>query len=213
MNDTNQITVDQRILELVTTACKHPPGHPVRQKNFTQAIRLLSKKLWKENTPYYQDALQQTWLHFCKNVCTAYDPNHEKHASIATWLNKYLKFRLKDGYLGQRQELSTRAQPRLDEDGKPIDPFDAIPGCDGYVEPLWEKVRAWAEEDATGELSRLHIEGQPRVTCQVLILRRLLSESSWKELSQEFGIAIPTLSSFYRRQCMPRLRDFGGLEG
>jgi hypothetical protein len=33
---------------------------------------------------YYADALQQTWLHFSKHICTTYDPDR---ASVVTWLN------------------------------------------------------------------------------------------------------------------------------
>ncbi|MDJ0689538.1 MAG: helix-turn-helix domain-containing protein [Xenococcaceae cyanobacterium MO_188.B32] len=42
---------------------------------------------------------------------------------------------------------------------------------------------------------------------------RLPPETSWQELSKEFGISISTLSNFYQRQCMPRLRNFAKSEG
>jgi hypothetical protein len=47
----------------------------------------------------------------------------------------------------------------------------------------------------------------------VLILRRLPPETPWKVLSEEFDIPSSTLSSFYQRQCLPRLREFGKSEG
>jgi hypothetical protein len=62
-------------------------------------------------------------------------------------------------------------------------------------------------------LCRTHIAGRPEVNAQVLILRRLPPEASWKELSAEFNLPISTLSSFYQRQCIPRLRKFGESEG
>lgn len=201
--------LDQQIKDLVQEACSHPPGSPIRQKKLTQIIRLLSGKLWKESAPYYEDALQKTWLFFCKNICDAYNP---KLASVATWLNTYLKRRLQDGFIDVRDRRNQEISSWQTKDGESVDVIDTIPGQE-YVEPIWEKVRAWAEEDLDGELRKIHIEGYPTVTCQVLILRRLLSETSWKTLSKEFGIPIPTLSSFYRRQCMPRLRNFGEREG
>jgi hypothetical protein len=71
----------------------------------------------------------------------------------------------------------------------------------------------WVQTDSEGELRRTCIKGRPDVNCQVLILQRLPPEVSWKELSEEFGLSIPTLSSFYQRQCLPRLRKFAELEG
>lgn len=202
--------LDQQIRELVAEACGHPPGSPLRQRKLTQVIRLVSSKLWKESVSYYQDALQQTWIYFCKNICAAYDPNL---ASVPTWLNAYLKRRLQDGYIAAQKQAQQEIPSWQNQDGEWVNVADTLPDLRGDVEPIWEKVRVWAKEDQDGELRQIHIEGRPEITCQVLILRRLLSETSWKALSEEFGIAIPTLSSFYRRQCMPRLRKFGETEG
>ncbi len=210
MSDTNPTSLNQQLLELVTEACRHPPGNPVRQRNLTKVIRLVSPKLWRESVPYYQDALQQTWLYFSKHICTRFDPTL---GGVPTWLNAHLKRRLQDFYIQKQGQLRGEISSWQDRDGEVVDVVDAIADKRGDVEPIWEKVRAWAEQDANGELRSIHIEGRPDVNCQVLILRRLLSETSWKALSAEYGLAIPTLSSFYRRQCMTRLRNFGESEG
>lgn len=202
---------DQQIRDLVTQACQHPPGSLLRQRYLTQVIRLVTPRLWREAVPYYPDALQKTWLYFCKNICNGYDPTL---GSVPTWLNAYLKRRLQDGYNAVIKKTNTEVAPvRYDKDGEAINVIETVPDRRGDVEPLWEKVRDWAEADPTGELRQIHIKGHPEVNCQVLILRRLLSETSWQALADEYGIAIPTLSSFYRRQCMPRLRNFGETEG
>jgi hypothetical protein len=44
-------------------------------------------------------------------------------------------------------------------------------------------------------------------------LRRLPPETSWEKLSQELGIPISSLSTFYQRKCLPKLRNFGESEG
>ena len=99
---------EEQLSYLVTQACRYQVGSAQRQKNLTKIIRLIANKLWKENTPYYQDALQQTWLYFCQNICEgktgkSYDPNR---GSIVTWLNFYLKKRLYDFYISNREEQS-----------------------------------------------------------------------------------------------------------
>jgi len=102
---------------LVAQACQHPAGSAQRQEILTKIIRLAANKLWKENTPYYQDALQQTWLYFCHNICEGntgkpYDPNR---GSVLTWLNFYLKQRLHDCYINKQKETLTRVSTLLEQ--------------------------------------------------------------------------------------------------
>jgi hypothetical protein len=206
---------EERLDSLVKEACKHPPGSPARQRNLTKIIRLITPKLWREYTPYYQDALQQTWVYFCQNVCeagtgAAYDPERSR---IITWLNNYLKWRLQDGYIKAQEEKVTQVQAtsRSDE-GNETNLIENIP-AEPDVPPLLEEVKKWVQADVTGELRQTHITNRPDVTAQVLILRRLPPETSWKDLSAEFNLTVSTLSSFYQRQCLPRLRKFGESEG
>ncbi|HAA27128.1 MAG TPA: hypothetical protein DCE56_04895 [Cyanobacteria bacterium UBA8553] len=209
----------ERLRQLITEACSHRPGSAERQKNLTKIIRLITHKLWRENTPYYQDALQQTWVYFCQNICEGKtgEPYNPSRGSVITWLNFYLKRRLQDFYIDhQKQKIKIVSnQPGGSVSGETndiADPIDNI--ADEPDAPLLlEEVKRWVETDPTGELSSTHINKYPEVTCQVLILRRLPPETSWKELAAEFNLSISTLSSFYQRQCLPRLRKFGESEG
>lgn len=207
--------LEEQLRQLVTEACRHQAGSFERQKNLTRIIRLITNKLYKKNTPYYQDALQQTWVYFCQNICEGntgeqYDPTR---GSVVTWLNAYLKRRLQDFYIDcQKQQARTvMGLVRRFESGdmNPVDNLEANPD----IPPLLEDVRTWAQTDPQGELRRIYIESRPEVTCQVLIMRRLPPETTWKTLAAEFGLCVSTLSSFYQRQCMPRLRKFGESEG
>ncbi|MBD2387874.1 sigma-70 family RNA polymerase sigma factor [Cylindrospermum sp. FACHB-282] len=207
---------DEQLRCLVTQACGYPPGSPQRQKLLTQIIRLTANRLWRESTPYYQDAVQQTWLYFCRNVCDGltgqtYDP---AYGTIITWLNAYLKRRLQDFYIAQHHEQATTVSIKIRQGDKndiihPEDNLVAPP----QAPPILENLEIWASTDPDGELRATYIKGHPDVNCQVLILKRLPPEVSWKELSAEFNLPIPTLSSFYQRQCLPRLRKFAEAEG
>ncbi|HEY9620389.1 MAG TPA: sigma-70 family RNA polymerase sigma factor [Crinalium sp.] len=209
---------EEQVQQWVIEACRHPPGSPTRQRYLTKVIRYTTRKLWKETTAYYQDALQQTWVYFCQNVCERgtgdrYDPTR---STVATWLNSYLKRRLQDFYIDTQKQQVTRAkaQRQLSRSGDEdvIDPVDKL-AAEPDIPPILDEVRVWAEADATGDLRSTHIEGHPAVNCQTLILRRLPPETSWKDLSAEFGLSVSTLSSFYQRQCLTRLRKFGESEG
>ena len=198
--------LEEQLRRLVNEACGHPLGSQQRQKLLTQIICLTASRLWRENTFYYQDALQQTWLYFCHNVCGAYDSNR---GSVITWLNTYLRWRLRDF---QYNRSPIVYESLFGDGGNFIDPVDQL-AAPSDVPPILENVKLWAQADYDGELGRTHIQGRPDVNCQVLILKRLPPEVSWKELSAEFGLQVSTLSSFYQRQCLTRLRKFAEKEG
>ncbi|MEL6814859.1 MAG: sigma-70 family RNA polymerase sigma factor [Cyanobacteria bacterium J06598_3] len=203
--------------ELVKSTCQHPHGSARRQRGMTQLIRQITPRLWHTAEAYYGDALQQTWIYFCRNLCEAttgraYDPDV---ASPVTWLNAYLKRRLQDFQIAEnRQRATTISQSSLrrgSEDG-PLDPLDFIAAPPDI--PAWlEQMKAWAQKDADGELASTHVSKHPEVTAQLLILKRLPPETPWKVLSADYGIAVGTLSSFYQRQCLTRLRAYGKSQG
>ena len=199
---------------LVPEACKHPPGSAARQKHLTRIIRLVAPKLWRENTPFYQDALQQTWVYFCQNICEgntgrAFD---RERGTIVTWLNFYLKKRLQDLLTDDRKRKDLFVSKKSHDSTEALDPLENLPS-EPDVPPLLEAVRQWVEADPQGELRGIYITNRPDVTAQILILRRLPPETSWKDLAADYKLSVSTLSSFYQRQCLPRLRKFGELEG
>ncbi len=206
---------EMELRQLVTETCRHKSGSTERQQGLTQIVRVIVKsgKLWKENAPYYEDALQQTWVYFCRNLCEAttggkYDPNL---SSVMTWLNAYLKRRLQDGRIAQASLAQTASGKKLEAD-EPID-FTETLKAPPDIPPIIETTRQWAQTDPDGELRRIHIQGHPEVTCQFLILQRLPPETSWATMSAKYDLSVSTLSSFYRRQCIPRLRKFGESQG
>ena len=208
--------LQEQIQPLIVEACGYPLGSPQRQRRLTRIIRLISTQLWKENAPYYQDALQQTWIYFCQNLCEGktgrvYDP---QKANVVTWLNAYLKRRLQDGYINvQKQRAQTATGfPAGADAGERIDPVDKLP-AQPDIPPLLTDVKAWAEANPDQILTRIHLTSYPQITCQFLILKRLPPEVPWKELAAELGVSVGTLSSFYQRQCLPLLREFGKSQG
>jgi hypothetical protein len=208
--------LQQKLRQLIMEACRHPVGSRERQKYLTQIIRFLSDRLWRESIPYYEDALQQTWIYFCQNVCEGNtgQPYDSDRASVVTWLNAYLKRRLQDfSIASQKQQAKTLSnQTDSDEDNQSVDRLDNVE-AKPTVPSLLEEVKKWVETDPTNELRRTYLQNHPEINCQVLILKRLPTPTAWKVLAQEFGVSPGTLSSFYQRQCLPRLRKFGESQG
>jgi hypothetical protein len=208
--------LQQKLYQLITEACSHPVGSRERQKYLTQIIRFLDARLWYENIPYYEDALQQTWIYFCQNICEGktgqpYDPDR---ASVVTWLNAYLKRRLQDFSIASQKEQARTSSNyiEIDKDNKSIDIVENIEAKPD-LPSLLEEVKKWVETDPQKILRRIHLQNRPEINCQILILKRLPPPTAWKTLAQEFDVSSGTLSSFYQRQCLPQLREFGKSEG
>ncbi len=207
------IPLDQQLKHLVTETCRHPHGSIERQKGLTSLVRLInrSQKLWRDSSPYYEDALQLTWLYFCRNLCeastakSAYDTDK---SNVITWLNAYLKRRLQDMYIESQQQQQSLSIEK--EDSNSVEIGQAIDRVAAPPQPsnLLEQVRLWAEMDQTKVLRRTYIRDRPDVNAQVLILKRLPPETNWQLLSQEYTLPISTLSSFYQRKCIPLLKEF-----
>lgn len=202
----------QFLSQLVIETCKYPPGSKERQKHLTRIIKIVNTQLWQEDTPYYEDALQETWIYFCRNICEGnrvYDPNK---ASVVTWLNNYLKWRLRDSYIKIQKQGKQIMPKQIDENNRVIDPIDNLPAKPD-VPPLLEEVKQWALTDSQNKLRRVYLENHPQITARSLILKRLPPETPWNELAAEYGVAVGTLSSFYQRKCKPLLRDFSKSQG
>ena len=207
---------DQQLAKSIAETCQHPPGSLERNSGLTKLIQIIirSGKLWHSYDSFYEDALQQTWLYLCRNLCeanTGKQYNPEK-SQVITWLNSYLKYRL----LSFQQEIKQKKQreiapPRISEE-QITDPIQQLP-APPEIPPIFEKTLDWVQKDFDGELSSVHIKNRPDITCQVLILRRLPPPTDWKTLEAEFNCSYSTLANFYQRQCRPRLRQFALTQG
>ncbi|NMG06212.1 sigma-70 family RNA polymerase sigma factor [Brasilonema sp. UFV-L1] len=209
--------LEEQILQLVKEACCHPRGSKERNKKLNEIIWLLQQSgrlLRSAGIPDAEDALQQTWLYFCRNLCettTAKHPFDPEKNSIITWVNVYLRYRLKDCRIKAIEKEYWTAKPIVDINGQLVDPVDFIPARP-EPPPILEEIRQWLEQEGT-LLRSIHVRDRPDIHCQILIERRLPPETSWEVLSKEFGVAIATLSSFYQRECFPRLLNFGKSQG
>jgi hypothetical protein len=200
MND-----LDYRLKELVAIACQNPPGSRVRNRAITEIICLVSPKLWRENVPYYQDAVQRTWLYLTRRV-EAYDANR---AGVVVWLNVRLKFELLT-LKGKMIQDQIRNQSMTFDSGEELEIPDPQQSNQVESPSLIEVLIEWARRDESGELRAKYMKSRPEVTCQRLILDRLNPENTWEFMAKHYHSKVPTLSCFYRLHCIPKLRGFLG---
>jgi hypothetical protein len=203
--------LEAKILQLIQETCQHPSGSLARQKGLNQIILLIQKtgKLLRgTGIPDAEEALQETWWFFCRNLCeatSAKEPYNPDKSSVITWINNYLSYRLQDKRISYYEQKS-----KFDfflEENEQIDPANLIP-APTEPRPILNEIQEWLKTNSS-ELKRIHIRNRPDVNSYILITRRLPPEKSWLDLSVEFGIPVATLSNFYQRQCFPRLLNFG----
>jgi hypothetical protein len=173
-----------------------------------------SGKLWREYTPYYNDALQEMWEFCCKNP-EQYDPTLK---SVITWLDDYLKKRLRNlrdaRYRQQRREITALAT----ESGETTDPIANLPARTDIqpVLEIWEKTLEWVQADPDNVLRCTCFRKYSNVNCQALILRRFPSETPWSTIAAEFNLTpseAKDLPKVYSRRCLALLRNFALSQG
>jgi DNA-directed RNA polymerase specialized sigma24 family protein len=209
--------LDQQLNRLIQKTCTCAQGSEDRQPHLDQLIRQLieSGRLWRRphNIPEtdYEEILQKSWIYLCGNLCeatTAAAPYDPQRASVLTWINAYIKMRVLNYYLEQEKERRRREPIRVLDDGTLINPIDLI-SSPPEPSPILQEILTWLEQESQ-RLEKVHLRDRPDIHCKALILYRLPpQEKPWKQLAQEFGVCESTLSGFYQRQCLPRLREAG----
>ncbi len=207
--------IHDQLRQLVAEACSYPSESVERRQKLNQIIRrvMRSGKLWRESTDYYNDALQETWEYFCQHL-EEYDP---QRASVITWLDNYLKRRLRSLRERQYRQQNRKLTPFV-SDQDPTDPLDQV-SARPDIQPvldIWDKTSEWVVCDPDEVLRETCFRNCPDINCQVLFLKRFPSETPWKSIAAEFDLTTTEakdLPKFYNRKCLPLLRKFGISQG
>lgn len=208
--------LNETLKQLVADACTHPPRGSARQWCIQEIYRLVMKsgKLWKENTLYYEDALQETWEYCCQHL-EEYDPNL---SAVTTWIDHCLKRTLRRWRDRQNREKQRQAHPIGSDEDTTIDPLDnlaAHPGSSQAIQ-MWQTTMTWVRDDPEGKLQQTYFRNRPEINAQILFLKRFPSETPWQDIANEFNLTpaeAKDLPKFYNRNCRPLLREFGVAQG
>jgi hypothetical protein len=203
-------TLETQLQQWAIAAGRHPAGSLLRQQLLTRIVGEAGRsgKLWRApGLPQddYDEALQQTWFYVCRRI-EAYDPSQ---AGVMTWINSYLKWRVKDIHIAHAQQQSQRVS--IDAGGDWIsqmaDRFTPEPSP-----PLQADLHQWLTQEAV-TLQHIHIRQRPDIHCQILIHDRLLLETPWRDLARAHNAPVSTLSNFFQLKCLPPLRQFIRAQG
>lgn len=136
----------------------------------------------------YEEAVNQTLVYVCQNI-DKYDPTRSH--KFMTWVN----FRLDKLVIESRWEFSSNQTldiPSLEDLENPIE--------DDTHQDLAVELEKFIQFDKKNIFKKEHIRDRPDANFLTIALATLHGKT-WKEISQELAIEVPTLSSFFRRCC------------
>lgn len=203
--------LDNRLKQLAIAAQNHPQGSQARHQALTVLIRVMlrSGKLCRPRRGQFQmlyeeiyaEALQRLFIFICGRI-DAY--NHQK-GEVLQWANFLLSRRFfieasRDFLPAVYKGMDARTVQHLTlESLDKVNPHELNP----QLTPLLsQRVRDCLAEDPEGLFAQAYVADRPAASFQYLALQKL-EGYSWQDLSIELNIAVPTLSSFYRR-CLTR---------
>jgi len=207
----------ENLKQLVAQACTYPPRSAARQRCVQKIYRLVMKsgKLWNENTPFYSDALQETWEYCCQHL-EEYDSSL---SGVTTWIDTRLKWTLHKWRTRQNREQQRQVNHQITtNDGitrHTLDNLASNPGASRAMQ-IWQATVRWVQEDPEGKLRQTYFRKRPEINAQVLFLKRFPSETPWQDIANEFDLnsaQAKDLPKFYNRSCRPLLQEFGVAEG
>lgn len=203
--------LDHRLRQLALSAQQHPPGSLQRQRALSDLIGALqqSQRLTRPRQgqfrllyeEIYAEALQRLFLFICERIDT-YRP---QRGEVLQWANFLLSRRFfieasRDYLPTVYKGMDARSIKRLtiaDLDSQ--NPHELNPQL---TPSLSQAVKACLAEDPEGLFASAHVAEVPAASFQRIAIGRL-DGYSWQALADELAVAVPTLSSFYRR-CLRR---------
>ncbi|MBW4626653.1 MAG: sigma-70 family RNA polymerase sigma factor [Brasilonema octagenarum HA4186-MV1] len=200
--------LDSYLLQLACVAQRHPPHSQERQIALTKLIHSIVRfgNLWYPSKSQffsnvqdiYNEARQELFLYICQNI-DKYDP---ERGTVLVWVNVLLERRFFKDTL--RKNLSHSSVTKM-----------TLTDLDNLALPeeskdLTEIVKECIESDPEDIFKNEYMEQCPQATFQALAMLRM-SGKSWKEISAEFEMKVPTVSSFYYRclkKLSPKLKEY-----
>ncbi|WP_341734436.1 hypothetical protein [Microcoleus sp. EPA2] len=199
---------DERLCQLILNICLLSGDNPQRRKLVDRLFRQLqlSPKLSKVSHPYYYEAQNKTWLWLNKHL-HEFNPQHSPiQASLVTWVNGHLRYRIKDLYTSQNSKyLNTVPLEALETSGF----YGCLDALNCEIERIErEEKQALARDianyfkgDPQQELRNCHPRNRPDCNCQIIAQKLLLDESPAKmaTIARQLNIKEQTIRSFWRR--------------
>ena len=191
---------DVNLKELALTAQAQPPNSSLRSyalrelvKGIELAQRLIKMRSSGISSQFekliYEEAVMETLAYVCTKI-DLYDPNRGNQ-KFMNWVN----FKLERNFLKCRQEFR---DPNIIQihSWSDLENISYKNNSLDFSELLYQYI----QQDSQNMFTSVFINNNPEANFKEIALARL-SGHTWKEISQHYGLSIPTLSSFFKRNC------------
>ncbi|MEQ9670222.1 hypothetical protein [Coleofasciculus sp. G2-EDA-02] len=205
-----EILTDNRLKQLALEAKQYSAQTQQRQYLLTELVNAiqLSRRLIRPhrgelNSDFYNiiydDAVNRTLLYVFQKI-DLYDPERG-NGVFMNWVNFRLDRTLRD----------IRASYQITQDEPiAIEEIDNL-GTTEAAPTTFEIIMHYIERDPDEIFKRELIQKHPNASFQAIFLAKRIQGKSWKEISQDLGIPVTTLSSFYWRciqRFAPKIRQY-----
>jgi hypothetical protein len=198
--------VDENLRELIIQVCSHPRESWDRRRAMNRLLLAVQRlpKLSKSAHPDYWEAFDLTWEWLDKNLHDFHPTRSPLRDSLVTWINGFLRYRIKDLYTKKNPNLIYLGDRSYDE------LFGCVSGFHSAIEQLeseenkrWVRaIEQYIDRDPEEKLRRCHPRNRPDCNCQIIAQKLLLQPVPEKmtALAKQLNISAQTIDSFWRRK-------------
>ncbi|BDI15889.1 hypothetical protein ANSO36C_16910 [Nostoc cf. commune SO-36] len=238
--------MDEQLKKLIDDVCCYPDPSPERQKALNRLLMLIQQLpgIYKSGHQDYLEALNQTWEWMSRKICEfevrspsdsvrvasrreGVSPSFQQ--SLVTWINGYLKWRIKDLYIADSNYIISLDRLTRNDEGDETTLLNILPDRQSESisldlldikiaqiqeverQCLGQRIWQYIEQDQEGKLKASHPRKNPECHCHLLTMRLLLKQPPHKiaDIARELNISNQTLYSHWKKNCLPLLKDIG----
>jgi hypothetical protein len=223
--------VDEQLKKLIDEVCCYPDPSPERQKALNRLLMVIQQLpgIYKSGHQDYLEALNQTWEWVSRKICEFEARSLSLQQSLVTWINGYLKWRIKDLYISDSNYTISLDRLTHNDEGDETTLLNILP--DRHSESisldlldikiaqiqeverqrLGKRIWQYIEQDREGKLKASHPRKNPECHCHLLTMRLLLEKPPHKiaDIARELNISNQTLYSHWKKNCLPLLKEIG----
>lgn len=214
-----ELSLNEHLRQLALAAQQYPAKSRERQRALAKLLSAIqrSKQLVRPQVGqfqgFYQDIYAEATQRLFAYICDRIDDYTPARGEVMQWANFLLSRRF--FIEASRDVMPTVYKGMNPKSAKYITIEDLDRNNPAEVNPhllpsISQEVEEVLEEDPEGLFQSTCIANRPDVSFQVLAIRHMAG-FSWQDISLEFSIAIPTLSSFYQR-CLvkftPKFKEY-----
>jgi hypothetical protein len=131
--DTQQLgrgtVVDEQLRDLIDEVCRYKDPSPERQKALNRLLMVIQQlpAIYKSSHQDYPQALNLTWEWVSRTIHTFEPRSSSLQQSLVTWINGYLKWRIRDLYAPDNQYSISLDQSISNDEGNQTTRLEQLP--------------------------------------------------------------------------------------